>query len=442
MLRKVQLYIEKQQLLQADRPVLLGVSGGTDSVVLLHILQTLGYECIIAHCNFHLRMEESNRDEAFVRKLATSYQLQAYFVDFQTTEYAQKLKISIEMAARDLRYGWFDGLLKQTGAQAIAVAHHADDSIETMLLNLIRGTGLKGMTGIQARHQQVVRPLLCCSRDEIEAYRRQHQLEYVEDSTNQLTDYRRNKIRHELLPLLEQINPSVRQTLYQSAGYFQGAYLLYKESIALLTEKLRTQQSDGSILIDIEGLLQQVDVATVLHELIHPYGFNSSQVDDVVQALAAESGKVFYSDSHRLLKDRASLIISAKADIKENLYIISQPECTVHIPYPLRVTQLAVDASFTVSKSAKKVQLDAENIVFPLSIRTWKEGDWFVPFGMKQRKKLSDFFTDLKLSIADKEKVQLLCSGDTILWVIGYRTDNRFRVQAQTSRVIQFEICP
>ena len=440
MLRKVQSYIEKHQLLLADRPVLLGVSGGTDSVVLLHILQALGYECIIAHCNFHLRMEESNRDEAFVRNLASRYCLKAYFVDFQTTEYAQQEKISIEMAARDLRYSWFADLLVQTGAQAIAVAHHADDSIETMLLNLIRGTGLKGITGIQPRNQQVVRPLLSCSRDEIEAYRRQHQLEYVEDSTNIQTDYRRNKIRHELLPLLEQINPSVRQTLYNSIHYFQGAYCLYNEHITQIAEKLSAVQSDGRVVIDIQGLLQQVDVATVLYELISPYGFNSSQLDDIVQALGSESGKTFYSETHRIVKDRASLIISAKADSKENLYIISQPDCTVRIPYPLRVSTLAVDASFVVSKSAEKIQLDAENILFPLTIRSWQEGDWFVPFGMKHRKKLSDFFIDLKLSIADKEKVQLLCSGDTILWVIGYRTDNRFRVQPQTSQVIQFEI--
>jgi tRNA(Ile)-lysidine synthase len=232
----------------------------------------------------------------------------------------------------------------------------------------------------------------------------------------------------------------VRQTLYNSIHYFQGAYCLYNEHITQIAEKLSAVQSDGRVVIDIQGLLQQVDVATVLYELISPYGFNSSQLDDIVQALGGESGKTFYSETHRIVKDRASLIISAKADSKENLYIISQPDCTVRIPYPLRVSTLAVDASFVVSKSAEKIQLDAENILFPLTIRSWQEGDWFVPFGMKHRKKLSDFFIDLKLSIADKEKVQLLCSGDTILWVIGYRTDNRFRVQPQTSQVIQFEI--
>ena len=381
MQQKVQTYIEKLQLLTPKEPVIVGVSGGTDSVVLLHVLISLGYDCIAAHCNFHLRMEESNRDEEFVRKLAHSYSIPFYFIDFETTKYAEKHKISIEMAARDLRYDWFEELIEKQHAQAVAVAHHADDSIETMLMNLVRVTGLRGLTGIQPRNKNVVRPLLCCTRDELENYLVEHGLQHVEDSTNQENNYLRNKFRNELLPLLTDINPSVRENLYKSLANLEGNFAIYQQAIDEIRNKV-VHNSGNEIRLNIDQINQQIHVPTVMHELLSPYNFSSAQIEQIREALNAESGKIFYSETHRLIKDRKYLIISAKGDEIKNIYTISQTEKELTLPIHLTIRKMSIDDSFKPSKLPNCVHIDASLIQFPLELRRWNEGDVFYPFGM------------------------------------------------------------
>jgi len=439
MLTKVQNYIIQHKLLTPNARVIVGVSGGADSVVLLHILLSLGYDCVIAHCNFHLRMEESKRDEEFVRNLSKSLHLPFYCIDFETTKYAKEQHKSIEMAARDLRYEWFYQLIEKLDAQAIAVAHHADDSIETMLMNLVRGTGLRGMTGIQARNEKVIRPLLCCTREEIETYIIRHDLENITDSTNATLDYQRNKFRNVVIPLLEEINPSVRQTLYSSLERFEGTLAIYDQAIANIRDKV-LRVEDALIKLNIEELKKQVDLPTVLYELLQPYGFGKAVIEQINIHIGGESGKLFYSDTHRLLKDREYLIISKNEQSSNEEYFIFDNQTEISIPFNLKITKIKLGSDFHVSKEKKCIHVDASKLSFPLRLRHWSDGDSFFPFGMNKRKKISDFFIDNKLTIIEKEQSWLLLSGDEIVWVVGQRVDNRYRVTDETKDVYQFSI--
>ncbi len=439
MQQKVQTYIEKLQLLTPKGAVIVGVSGGTDSVVLLHVLISLGYDCIAAHCNFHLRMEESNRDEEFVRNLVNSYSIPFYSIDFETTKYAKLHKISIEMAARDLRYAWFNQLAEKLDAQAVVVAHHADDSIETMLMNLVRGTGLRGITGIPPRNKIVVRPLLCCKREELENYLIENELEHVEDSTNHENKYVRNKFRNEILPVLEEINPAARENLYKSMANFEGNLAIYEQAIDKIRNDI-VENSGIDIKLNIEKLNEQVQISTVLFEILSPYGFNSVETEQIDLSLKSESGKVFYSHSHRLVKDRKYLIINEKENYNENNYLISQSDSEITSPIHLIIQKLKIDTNYKLSTLRDCVHIDASIIEFPLELRRWKEADVFYPFGMTQKKKLSDYFIDQKFSIPEKEQCWLLVSGEKIVWIIGHRLDNRFKVSDKTQEVLELSL--
>lgn len=439
MQQKVQTYIQKHQLLAQEGPVITGVSGGTDSVVLLHILMSLGYNCVIAHCNFHLRMDESDRDELFVRTLAKDLKLPYYSVDFETTKYAEEHKISIEMAARDLRYAWFYELLYNQDAQAIAVAHHADDSIETLLMNLIRGTGLKGLTGIQPRNHKVVRPLLCCTRLELETYLVRNDLEHIEDSTNASLDYQRNKFRNEVLPLLTEINPSVRQTLYGSLTRFEGINAVYQQAIDKMKAEIVRNEPE-LIKMDIECIKKQVHIPTIMYELLHPYGFGPAIIEQITLQLDGEPGKVFYSGTHRLLKDRKYLLISIKEENTVEEYRIAADDSVIEVPFLMKMSKQIITKDFEISKELNRIHVDASKLTFPLLLRRWEEGDSFYPFGMKQHKKISDFFIDNKLSLLEKEHSWILVSGSEIVWIVGQRLDNRFCVTKETTEIIEFKI--
>ena len=437
--RKVQNYIDKHQLLSSDSKVIVGVSGGADSVALLHVLHSLSYQCIIAHCNFHLRMEESDRDELFVRNLASEFKLPYYSVDFNTTEYARLHKISIEMAARDLRYDWFEKLRTQLNAEAIVVAHHADDNIETLLMNLVRGTGLRGMTGIPYRNEKIVRPLLCCSREEILNYLMKYDLEYVIDSTNASSDYTRNKFRNEVLPLLEEINPSVRQTLYKTIERFENIENLVNNSIDNFI-KSHVIKTHNTIKVNMQALIEREYYAVILFEILNPLGFNETAIDNICKSIGSTSGKLFYAREYTLLIDREFLIISPKTNNDIQQYSIHESEKSVVSPFEIKISKFLKTESFVVSKNKQLVHFDADKLKFPLTIRHWNEGDSFIPFGMKHRKKLSDFFIDEKFSRFDKENCWLLTSENEIVWIIGHRTDNRFRIDDSTIHVIAFEI--
>jgi tRNA(Ile)-lysidine synthase len=439
MLQKIQSYINENQLLDGEKTVIVAMSGGADSVALWHILSRLGYDCVMAHCNFHLRGEESNRDEEFVRRLAEKHQTPFYKIDFDTTKYAAENGISIEMAARDLRYEWFYILLADLQAQAIAVAHHADDNIETMLMNLTRGTGLRGLTGISNRNGKVVRPLLCCSRKEIERYLFENGLNYVEDSTNKLNDYQRNKIRNQVIPLLEEINPSVRQTLYDTFERFADAYDIYSEKIDFLKKEIVLYEPD-CVKIDIEKLKKQTGYKTILFEILHSFGFNSVVVRQISETLCKESGKQFFSGTHCLLKDRDQLIIYKKQQTENESYLIHENTKEIHEPIELQFEKIERTADFQVSKEKNIIHLDFAKLQFPLTLRKWREGDVFQPFGLKGKKKVSDFFIDNKLSLLEKKSCWLLLSGNEIVWLVGYRTDHRFRVTEKTKEIMKISI--
>lgn len=398
------------------------MSGGADSVALLHLLHSAGYRCEAAHCNFHLRGAESDRDEQFVRRLCRKLGIPLHSIRFNTSGYAAEKHISIEMAARELRYEWFEKLRVKYGADTIAVAHHRDDSVETILLNLIRGTGISGLLGIRPRNGTIVRPLLCVSREEIIRYLQHIKQEYVTDSTNTEDEYTRNKIRLHLLPLMEEINPSVRKTLTETGNYLNEVYAIYRKGIADAKERVITPEG-----IRIDALLKEPAPRSVLFEILHPLGFNSSQINNIASTLQSQSGKVFINKKQRVIKDRDLLLIDTIKAEKE-----SEP------PFRLICEEKMYTPDFHIPKGKEFACFDADKLDAPLHCRKWQMGDVFVPFGMKGKKKISDYLIDRKFSIREKEHQWVLCCGERIAWLIGERTDNRFRIDEHTQRVVVY----
>jgi len=432
--QKAKSFIGKHHLLHTGAKVITGISGGADSVALLHLLSNEGYSCIAAHCNFHLRGEESNRDEQFVRDLCRKWNLPLEVIDFETEYIAAERKISIEMAARDLRYQWFEELRVKYRAEAIAVAHHKDDSVETFLLNLIRGTGIRGLSGMKPVNGKIIRPLLCVSRQEVEIYLKSHNLSFVHDSTNSETLYTRNKIRLEVLPLLEQLNPSIKETILQTSGHLNNTAEVYFSEIEKQRLALTRSDSDKTY-ISIAGLQQSAFSQTILFELLTPFGFNSSVCSEIFDALGGLPGKQFFSPEYRLVKDREELIIEKIKTVKDNIVTIVSPDEKKGSAHPLSFKILPVK-EFRIPKVKEMACFDADKVKFPLTLRKWQTGDRFVPFGMKGSKKLSDYFSDHKFSLLQKEDALVLCSGEKIIWIVGERTDNRFRIDEQTTRIL------
>lgn len=433
MKNEVRKYIEKHNLLTIDKPVIVGLSGGADSVALLAVLCDLGYTCIGAHCNFHLRGEESVRDEVFARNFAETLNIPFYKIDFQTNEYAANNQISIEMAARELRYQWFEQLRVELSAQAVAVAHHEQDNVETVLLNLIRGTGIKGLTGMSPQNGYIVRPLLAVKRADILSWLEYKALTYVTDSTNLSDEYTRNFLRIKVIPLLEELNPSVSEAITRTAENLTETEVIYSYTINEIKKKVLVGDS-----ILIEALLNTPAPKTVLYELLKPYGFNRSVVSDVFSVLAGESGKRFFSAGFQLLKDRDRLLImplSAPETICDSR-LLYENETQINEPIKLSLDRKKIKEGLDISKDKNIATLDLDKLEFPLSLRRWKDGDWFIPFGMKGRKKLSDYFTDKKLSLFAKEHVWLLCSGENIVWIIGERIDNRFCMDKNSKQAL------
>lgn len=434
----VRAYIEKYQLLTENRPVLVGVSGGADSIALLTILVELGYSCIAAHCNFHLRGEESLQDERFTKEYVEKLQIPFVKIDFETEQYAAENHLSIEMAARELRYRWFEEQRVHWGAQAIAVAHHRDDNVETLLMNLIRGTGIRGLSGIQPKNGFVVRPMLAVSREEIQNWFAKRNLSYVTDSTNLSDAYTRNFIRLRILPLLEEVNPSVKKAIARTSEHLAATEVIYLQVI----EEARKEVFDSENRLSIAALMKYPAPNAVLYELLKVYGFSRSVVEDIYSSLTKESGKVFFSSSFRLIKDRDYLLFSplVKEEIQE--YILNGDEKEWIGPIELSFESVVITTDFQIRKEKNIAYFDADKLTFPLTLRKWQEGDWFIPFGMKGRKKLSDYFSDRKFSRLEKEQTWLLCSGDTIIWIVGERSDNRFCLDKMTKRALVVNFFP
>lgn len=432
MVEKVKKYIADNKLLAQGAKVIIGISGGADSVALLDILIRLGYDCIVAHCNFHLRAEESDRDALFVENISKQYKLPFEKIDFDTQAYASEKGVSIEMAARELRYSWFEVLLSKYNATCIAVAHHRDDSVETTLLNLIRGTGIRGLTGISARNNNLIRPLLCISRKEILDYITEKGLTFVEDSTNNENIYTRNKIRLDIIPLLETINPSVKDAIRRTSENLMQVENIYKAYI---------DNAKNNILIDnkisINKLIEYTEPKAILYEILAGYNFNRPTINQIFETLDKESGKFFYSESHQLLKDREYLLLKEREILTDKIFYIEEHATLLPYPIHLEIITIKNNEGFNIEKNRDILYADKNKLCFPLTLRRWQQGDWFVPFGMKGKKKISDYFSDQKFSVFDKENTWLLCSGKDIVWIVGHRSDNRYSIDDSTIETLR-----
>lgn len=424
---RIQHAIEEKELFALNDKVLVALSGGADSVALLRVLTDLGYLCECAHCNFHLRGEESDRDEWFVRSLCQELQVPLHVKHFETESYAKEKQVSIEMAARELRYAWFEELRKETEAVVIAVAHHRDDSVETFLLNLIRGTGINGLKGIQSKNGNIVRPLLETSREDILDYLAHLKQDYVTDSTNLQDEYMRNKIRLNLLPIMKEMNPSIMESIQETAQKLADAAVIYNENRENTLGKHIRKTSDGKEHLAVETVLNDIAPLSLLHEWLGRHHFNASQIKDIYHCLMQkQSGKRFVSHDWELLRDREDLILQHKQEEE-------------HIP-EISIETVEVNNDFILIKDKNIACLDANKVVLPLDIRKWEKGDKFVPFGMKGQKKVSDYLTDKKFSLFEKEKQYVACSEGKIVWLIGERTDDRFKITEKTEKALILKI--
>jgi tRNA(Ile)-lysidine synthase len=434
MIDRVQKFIQSEKLLPHNAKVIVGLSGGMDSMVLLDLLVLLEYRCIAAHCNFHLRGAESDRDADFVRKWCKNTDIPFTSIDFDTTGYAEDRKISIEMAARELRYEWFEILRKQYEADAIAVAHHRDDSVETVLLNLIRGTGIKGLSGISPRNGYVVRPLLTVSRSEIEDYIIERELPYVTDSTNDQDIYLRNYLRLNVIPKLEVVNPSVKESIIRTSKNISEAEKIYSESIREYIDVVFINDK-----INIPMLKKTASPQSVLFELLSPLGFTSSTIEDIFQSMDSTPGKVFLSDRYRVIKDRSDFILEKiTSDIISDEHDLIEEE-SKEITFPVRFNLRKEKTPVKIEKKKNILYADADKLKFPLIMRRWKAGDWFIPFGMNGKKKLSDYFTDRKFSLKDKKEAWVILSGENIVWIVNERSDNRYKITDESKNIFIIE---
>ena len=418
MKEKVRKHIQTNQLFSQKELILVGVSGGADSVALLLILKELHYQIQALHCNFHLRQEEADRDERFVSKLCRENGIPLRIKHFDTKEYAKIKRISIEMAARELRYNWFYEMLSANNAQCIAVAHHKNDQAETLLLNLIRGTGIRGLAGMYPLRNKIARPLLCLTRQEIIAYLSQLKQDYVTDSTNLERDATRNIIRLDILPQLAAINPNIINSLSETCSILMSSIPFYEKGAQEELEQVKVNESE----LDIELLHKSKNAAVIIYEWLKDKGFTNSQNTEVAGALDSVSGKLWESQTHRLLKDRKRLILQEKNKEADNLQVIQE------------------EVEAITERSPSTAYFDKDKLKAPITYRTAKEGDWFIPFGMKGRKLISDYLTDIKATRFEKENQLLALCGEDIIWVVGHRSDNRYRVDKSTKHIVKLTI--
>lgn len=440
MLQQFKDFIRKENLFSREDRILLAVSGGMDSVAMAELFHRSGQSFAIAHCNFNLRGEESDLDEHFTEKLARRYKRPFYSRRFETASYAREHGISIQMAARELRYAWFSEVCSLEGYRYVATAHHLDDQMETFFINLTRSTGIGGLHGILPRQGILVRPMLFTGRKEIEAFIRENHLAYREDSSNTETKYLRNKIRHELIPVLREIQPEFPRLLSENIERIRDAETIYRKADEEAKPVLLKAESDR-FLIPIPELKKRKPEATFLFEILSPFGFNYRTVKNIAAALDDPPGIAFFSPTHRLIKDRKNLILTG----------IKTPEPLPSYMIPVKASRLDQPVSLTLKRTRdiKKLRilpdkdrayLDMAKLSFPLVLRKWKPGDLFYPFGKDRRKKVSDFFIDEKVPVPDKEKCWILCSGNKIAWVVGHRIDNRFRITTRTREALVLKL--
>ncbi len=443
MLQDFQHYIKDNNLfdIKSDR-VLLAVSGGVDSMVMLDLFLRSNYNFAIAHCNFHLRGEESLRDEYFVRKFAQNNNIQIFVQDFDTYSYMEKEKKSLEMSARDLRYDWFNKILKENNFNCIATAHHSDDSAETFVINLLRGTGIAGLHGILPKSGNIIRPLLFASRRNIKDYADKHNIQFVEDSTNKDNKFTRNKIRNEVIPILREISPNFDVIIKKNIERLRETEFVFRKVVDNVKANI-LQKEDDHIKISIEEILNLQPLHIFMYEILSEFGFNESNINSICETLKdnTASGRKFFADKYRLVRDRKYLFITPREqENKSTNYTIDDWQTSIKIPFSLQIETLR-DLNFIRIPKAKSIaMLDYDLLKFPLQLRHWQKGDVFFPFGLHGKQKISDFFTNQKYSIIDKEKQWLLCSGDDIVWVVGERIDDRFKITDKTKTIYKMEL--
>lgn len=445
-LQSFRAFISRHQLFEPDQKILLAVSGGKDSVLMVHLFKQAGLNFGIAHCNFQLRSEESMRDEAFVKMLAATLDVPFHVTHFNTKAYAKAQRCSTQMAARDLRYAWFEQIRATEGYEGIALAHHQNDAIETMLINLTRGTGISGLHGIAPKRDRLIRPLLFLSREDIEALIEKENIDYVEDSSNLSDHYARNKIRLHVIPQLKAINPVLEQTFAQNIQRFQEAEMIIQQTVLSLRTKLFEEGPTG-VSIQIEAIKALNPRNLLCYELLKPYNFNESLTNEVLSSLEKQSGTSFYSSTHRVTLDRHRLMItplegqqasSEPASVLGINQLIHPAAQQIVLPRHLLNIRYADGNSYNRDGNA---YVDHDLLIYPLVLRSRQPGDVFVPLGMKAHKKLSDFFIDEKVPLPEKDKIPLLINGNgDIIWVAGMRQDNRYKVTATTKKVAIFEL--
>ncbi|ADV50893.1 tRNA(Ile)-lysidine synthase [Cellulophaga algicola DSM 14237] len=416
-----------------NKHFLLACSGGIDSVILVHLCKAIGLEFSLAHCNFNLRGLESDADEAFVKLLAADFKIPFYVTSFDTAQYMNTHKVSLQIAARELRYAWFSELQSKHKIPTLVTAHHADDSLETFLINLSRGTGIDGLTGIPERTPTIARPLLLFSREQILDYAHRFTISWREDKSNQETKYLRNKIRHKIVPHLKELHPSFLPNFLQSQQHLAETASLLNHHIQELRATLFKKDGDGFV-VSIAALKKQNALESLVYHLFKPFGFSDAEA--LIALLSAMSGKELHSVSHRLLKDRDNLYLKGVQSISSDIFEIEEECNSVTEPVSIKIEVV----SEITTTGIDTLYVDKNHLKFPLTVRKYKTGDYFYPFGMKGVKKLSKYFKDEKFSQFQKEQQWLLCSEDAIVWVIGKRADDRFKVSKKTDKILKFSL--
>jgi tRNA(Ile)-lysidine synthase len=437
LLQRFKKYIQEQKLLQAKDKLLLAVSGGVDSVVLCELCQQSAVPFSIAHCNFQLRGEESQRDELFVQQLGSTYGVEVFVQRFDTNAYAEQHKRSIQEAARALRYGWFEQLRMEKGFAFTVLAHHADDNVETLLMNFFRGTGLQGLTAMPEwnfTEKHLLRPLLHIRRKDIMAFARQQGLKWVEDSSNASSKYTRNFFRNELLPAIKKVFPQVEENLLDNIDRFKKINSLYQSSVQQIKKQM-CEQHLAEVRIPIRKLLKYQHTS-LIYEIIKDFGFGEKQVDEVLKLTEAESGKFIENEYYQIIRHRNWLLIAPRLAHTDTIAIEKESKDAKFSGGCITLDFISIE-KFNLHKSASIAQLDAQHIDFPLLVRKWKQGDYFYPLGMRKKKKLARFFIDQKLSKNQKENVWVVESNKKIVWVTGLRIDDRFKITSATKQVLQ-----
>ncbi|ULC58511.1 tRNA lysidine(34) synthetase TilS [Flaviramulus sp. BrNp1-15] len=435
MLEKFQNHIKNKLSFLEKSKLLIAISGGVDSVVLTHLCHDLKLNISLVHCNFNLRGKESDADEEFVLQLADDLDLEVFIESFDTEKYAQDNKRSIQMAARELRYTWFEELAEQLQFDYILTAHHADDNLETFLINFTRGTGLEGLTGIPEVNGKFVRPLLPFSSQDIENYAQENHIKWTDDSSNKSVKYLRNKLRHEVIPILKDINPSLLQSFQNTLNNLNDTANIVADSVDDFLNKAIDTIEGNEVKFKVSEFKKLNNPKPYLYESLKEFGF--TQWDDIVNLLDAETGKQVFSERYRLIKNREHLLLSKITIDNVKSYTIEENSKRIEMTFGILLFDEA-DAIF--GKRTNVIFVDKDKLEYPLTVRKWQEGDVFYPLGMSGKKKLSKYFKDEKLSLLDKENTWLLCSGEAIVWVINRRADNRFKVTESTKQFLKIEL--